>query len=273
MPERIKITVRPSGAHPDVLTIEDAMRQVLDIFDMLEEAPGVHWKLISATTNSPLQIEAEAVSFEPSVDVTVVARAQKQHLSRNLVALTKGEAPADDEFKIAVARRFLARNLNGVGVTEIDLAMGDTITVTPRIAEAAMKILQKRTDDLFSQTNVAREEVGSVEGTLSDIGTHYGHPAAKIIVRGKELWCWLSDELQDQLYDKATYKDVWQHKRVIARGRIRYGQDRQITYVVANDIRRIEARDVSLDEIKDPNFTGGLAIGEYLDRFREGLLG
>ena len=36
VPERIKITVRPSGSHPDVLTIEDAMRQVLDIFEMLE---------------------------------------------------------------------------------------------------------------------------------------------------------------------------------------------------------------------------------------------
>ena len=38
MPERIKIIVRASGAHPDVLTIEDAMSQVLDIFEMLENS-------------------------------------------------------------------------------------------------------------------------------------------------------------------------------------------------------------------------------------------
>jgi len=49
VPERITITVRASGAHPDVLTIQDAMRQVLDIFELLTSGsaslPGIEWKL------------------------------------------------------------------------------------------------------------------------------------------------------------------------------------------------------------------------------------
>ena len=274
MSERIKITVRASGSHPDVLTIEDAMRQVLDIFEMLESMPGVEWKLISASTNSPLQVEAEAISFEPSVDVTVVARAQKQNLATNLREITRGEPPSDPEFKTTIARRFLSRNLNGVGSTEIDLDIGAPITVTPRVAQDALNVLEKKLDALFDTVST-RDEIGSIEGTLSDVGTHYNLPAAKIIDtrNKKEVWCRLSAALQEEFQDKATYKDVWQHRRVIVSGRIKYDKDGNILYVVASDIRRIESREVSLEAIKDPGFTGGLPIGEYLDRFRDGTLG
>jgi hypothetical protein len=43
--------------------------------------------------------------------------------------------------------------------------------------------------------------------------------------------------------------------------------------MLADDIRRIEEKEVSLDAIKDLNFTSGLSIVEYLDKFREGELG
>lgn len=274
VPERIKITVRPSGSHPDVLTIEDAMEQVLDVFKMLESAPSVEWKLVNATTNSPLQIEAEAVSFEASVDISVVARAQKHHLARNLHDIARGVCPTDEAFKSAVAKRFFARNLNGVGATEIDLDNGETFFVTPRIAQAAISTLEKKPTGLFEKT-VARDEIGSIEGKLSDIGTHYNFPAVKIVEArtGDDLWCRLSDELQDQLYNKASYKDVWQHRRVIVRGRIKYNKDSKIDYVIASDVRRIDDREVSLEAIRDPSFTGGLSIVDYLDRFRDGKLG
>jgi hypothetical protein len=250
------------------------MRQVLDVFEMLESVPGVEWKLISASTNSPLQIEAEAISFEPSVDVTVVARTQKQNLAKSLHELTQGELPSDSEFKIAAARRILSRNLNGVGATDIDLNVGEPIIVTPRVAQNALQVLEKKPAALFDVVGV-RDEIGSVEGTLSDVGTHYNYPAAKIIDtrNKKEVWCRLTVELQEEFQDKATYKDVWQHRRVLVSGRIKYDKNGDLLYVVASDIRRIEPREVSLEAIKDPNFTSGLPIGEYLDRFRDGTLG
>ena len=236
--------------------------------------PGVEWKLISASTNSPLQVEAEAISFEPSVDVTVVARAQKQHFAKNLREIARGELPSDPAFKTNVARRFLSRNLNGVGTTDIDLDVGgEPILVTPRVAEVALKTLEKRHDALFDIVST-RDEIGSVEGTLSDVGTYYNLPAVKIIgTRNKqEVWCRLSGPLQEEFQDKATYKDVWQHRRVIVSGRIKYDKGGDILYVVANDIRRIDFRDVSLEAIKDPAFTGGLPIGEYLDRFKDDVV-
>jgi hypothetical protein len=272
--ERITITVRASGAHPDVLTVQDAMRQVLDFFEMLGTTPGVEWKLVSATTNTPLSVVGEAISLVPSVDVTVIARAQKQALAQNLRDIFSGRPPSDPSFPIKIAKRALARNLNGIGATKIDFEHGEPITFTPRAAEEAIHTLEHK-PATFYDLAAAREEWGSVEGTLSDVATHYNVPAVRIIEsRTRDpVWCRLSAELETEFQDKATFKDVWAHRRVRARGLIKYGEGGGILYMLANDVRRIEEKEVSLELIKDPNFTGGLSIAEYLDRFRDGTLG
>ena len=63
-------------------------------------------------------------------------------------------------------------------------------------------------------------------------------------------------ELQERFQDKATCKDIWQHRRVIVRGRVKYGGDRSIDYVFATDIRQIDPAEVSLENIADRSFTG-----------------
>lgn len=275
MPQRIKIIVKPSAAHPNVLTIEDAMEQVLDIFKMIDSVPGVEWNLKSASTNSPLTIEGEAVSFEPAVDVSVIARAQAQHLGEQVNQLVRGELPSDPKFKNVPAKRVFERNLNGVGETiiEIDDILEKPISITPHTARRAVDaILRKSSSDLFSGV-VAREEIGSIEGRLSDVGTHYNNPAVKIVTNAGDVWCRLSDNLRAQFKDRTEYEDIWQHRRAIVRGRIRYRAESGIDYVLATDIRLIPEKVVPVDAIVDRNFTDGLSVGEYLDRFREGLLG
>ena len=273
MVERIKVVVRASGAHPDILTVQDAMRQVLDFFDTIERIPGVEWKLARATTNSPLSVEGEAVSLEAGVDVTVIARAQKQALARNWRAVASGKIPDDPAFNIKIAKRFLARTMNGIGATEIDFEVGPSVTVTPEIAKEAIKAIDTKPGTLFEPTP-AREEVGTVEGTLQGVGTYYGFPAVRILETRTRNYIWvrLSDDLQPIFQDKASYQDVWHINVSLVRGRIRYNSESEISSVVAADIRRIDPRPVSLDEIKDQNFTGGLSIGDYLDRFRDGNL-
>ncbi len=250
------------------------MHQILDFFNLLDPQPGIEWRLSKASTNSPLHIEAEAVSLEASVDVSVVARAQKQNLAKSLREITKGKLPTDPNFSVKAAKKLFARNLNGIGATEIDFELGDPITLTPIIAQEAIRTIERKTSGLFDIPS-AREEVGSIEGTLQDVGTHNNYPAVKIQGSPKKesVWCRLSIELQSHFQDKATYKDVWQHQRVIIRGTIKYNEDGEIQYVLANDIRRIDPRDISLEAIKDPHFTGGLSVVDYLDRFRDGALG
>ena len=274
MPERIKITIRASSAHPDVLTVQDAMRQVLDIFDTIDREPGVEWRLLRAATNTPLFVEGEAISLEPSVDVSVVARMQKQAFAKNWRDIANGKIPDDPEFNVRAARRVLARNINGVGATEIDFEMGEPVTVTPTIARQVSVAFDENPNVLFEPVP-AREEVGSIEGTLQGVSTYYGFPAVRILEsRTRDfLWCRLSDELQSVFQNKAPYFDVWHHQRVMMRGRIKYNAKSEILSVFATDIRRIDPPAVSLQDIKDANFTGGLSIPEYLDRFREGMLG
>lgn len=277
MAERVKVTVRASSAHPDVLTVQDAMRQVLDFFELLakEGEPSVEWRLSKASTNSPFSIEGEAISLHPSVDITVVARAQKLALESSLRDIVSNRLPNDPLFDIRIAKRFFERNTNGIGLTEIDFETGDVINVTPQVARQAVEtIIQQPENDLYEFAH-PREEVGSVEGTLSYVGTHWNAPAVQIIdSRTKEkVWCRLSADLQRSFDGKTTFDDVWKHRRVRIRGRIKYKSDGAIDYVLSSDITKIDERQVTLDEIRDREFTSGLSVVEYLDRFRDGSLG
>jgi hypothetical protein len=278
--EKVTVTVRASGAHPDVLTVQDAMRQVLDIFELLSSGhggkQGVEWKLAKATTNTPFFLEGEAVSLLPAIDISVIARVQKHSVAGGLREIASGVVPNDWEPKrLALAKSIYRRNLNGVGSTTIDFDIGDPIQVTPAFAELAVQTLEKKIgSDLYSLP-VAREEIGSVEGVFAQLGPYRNNPALAIIEgkTRKTIWCLLSDRLQADLSDKARYEDFWKHSRVIVSGRIRYDKNGSITLVDANDVRRIEPRLVTLSRLKNSNFTSGLTTSEYLDRFRDGALG
>lgn len=278
MAEKITITVRASGAHLDVLTVQDAMRQVLDIFEMLEaDDSGVVWKLAYATTNSPFQLQGEAVSFEPAVDVSVIARTQKAVVARGLQEILNGRLPDDwsEGRRASAAKRLFNRNMNGIGATVIDFETGEPVTVTPTVAQTAVRTLQRKPEEALYLLASAKQEIGSIEGTLSDLSTHWNHPAVKVLeARTKaQVWCRLSSELQDRFADKATFSDIWEHKRVIVRGRLKYDDDGGLSYVLASDIEKIEPRAISVEEIADKEFSGGLSVVEYIDRFRDGALG
>jgi hypothetical protein len=69
------------------------------------------------------------------VDVSVVARAQKQALARNWRAISGGLIPDDPGFRLQIAKRVLTRNINGVGATKIDFEIGEPVTLTPAVAK------------------------------------------------------------------------------------------------------------------------------------------
>ncbi|MGJ5176334.1 hypothetical protein [Bradyrhizobium sp. SZCCHNS3051] len=279
MAERLKITIRASGAHVDVLTVQDAMRQVLDIFELLEaeKDPAVEWKLAKATTNSPFHIEAEAVSLQPAVDVTVIARAQKLAVANGLREVADGRFPDTWErtSRISTAKRLFLRNLNGIGATTIDFEIGEPITVTPTVAGQAIRTLERRPTDGLYEFRTPKQQIGSVVGTLSELGTHWSHPAIKIVEArsNQHLWCRLTPELMVQFEDRTSFKDIWEHRRVIVRGRLRYDDRGALSYVNATDIEKIDRPTVSTSDILDPEFTGDLSISEYLNRFRDGSIG
>lgn len=280
MAERIKVTVRPSGAHPDVLTVQDAMLQVLDVFDLVSGGSDeLVWRLVGASMNSPFWAEGEAVSLHPGVNVAPIARALKTALSRDLSALAEGRAPdgwrGTDRWR--VAERLVARNMNGVGETDIEGFFDQKpFVITPRIAEAAQRALRedKAAEPLLPEGR-EHDEFGSIEGRLLSLTTDYDQPAIKVEDRrtSSVVTCRITDDIAERIATEETVRDVWANRRVLVRGRIRYGKTGEMIRVYADDVERIAPRHVELREIRDPNFTGGMGIAEYLERHRDGDFG
>lgn len=273
--------VHPSAAHPDVLTVQDAMKQVLDFFDLLtpdeQGDAGFVWNLQVATTNSPLTVVGEAVSLVPDIDVTVVARNQKIALSENLRAITSGERPRRfiSKQKRSTIRRMMTRNLNGIGKTEATFIVNEPpVVVTPIVALESIKVLEDEETELksFLPAKRQRMEIGSIEALLLDVGTEYNQPAILVKERksGKDIWCRVSPDLKSKISNEASFEDVWDHRRVSIKGRISYDAEGEIARVFAESVVPLKSRTMTTHDIKDADFTGNESILEYLERLREG---
>jgi hypothetical protein len=274
----VRIVIRPSGAHPDILMIRDVVDQVRDIFDLADsDNPSVAWKLVSATTNTPLTIAAEMVAMEPDItpnQLAAFATERTKELKDGFAALARGTVlPSWTQGRKATAlKRLLTRCMNGIGTTDIQVNdEPEQETLTPQRAEIALRAL----DAAQPAIDRSRAENGSVEGEYLEIGTHYAHPAIRIRERktGAEIWCWVSENDLERFSDRIRAADVWRHKRVRARGKIYYNSSGDVLHVEARDVQLAEVRHVELDEVRDPDFTGGLSVSEYLNRLREGNLG
>jgi hypothetical protein len=282
--ERVTITVRASAMHPDILSVQDAMRQVLDYFDLLlPEGQGdqnLVWNLSLASTNSPLTVVGEPVSLVPDIDVSIIARAQRALIAEQFRELATGERPSRKltPNKRETMRRLFKRNMNGIGRTDaIFDATDNPVIITPTIAEIAIRVLssEEKEFDSFVLEDRVREEVGSIEGLLLDVGTDYNQPALLVKERktGQDIWCRIAPELKHKISEEARFEDVWDRQRVLVRGRISHDSDGKITRVKAHSVERITPRQMTINDIKDQDFTGGLLATEYLEKLREGDLG
>jgi hypothetical protein len=281
---KAKITVQAPADRPDVLDIRDAMQQVLDFFDLLtadEDKDNLLWNLTLATTNSPFHAEAEAVSATPGVDVRAVATTRINEASEFMAALGRGENPLRQigQRRRSAAKRVWRRNTAGIGKTVVtfDIPKVAAVVVTPTIAAVALEASAREERVEFDYLPAARErtEHGSVEGILVDVGTDYNQPAIRIIERksGKEIACRVDQSVIDEIARAASFRDVWERRRVRVRGKIAFDQQGKIIRVYARSITPIMPRTMTLRDIEDKGFTGDITIIDYIEKLREGVLG
>jgi len=264
----------------DGLTVEDAMRQVLETFEMVDRADpatagAIEWRLVSATTNSPFTVVAEARATRPGVDAAQVAREQKTQFRRCVSELRAGKVPSawNSQEDRRRARSWLRRTHNAIAATRIDTdepdteQQGDPIVVTAQDALLAEPAL-----DLPPSIGKPREQIGSVEGYLTSVDTHYHKPAIRIRDRksGIAVLCIVPEEFQSQIAGEAGFEDVWRERRVVVSGRLHYDSAGRIERVTATKVHTVPTRTIDLSQIKDPDFTSGVAAEEYLDRLRDG---
>ena len=282
--ECVTIIVRPSAARPELLSVKDALGQVSDFFDILtpddQSGGGLVWRLSIASANSPLTVVGQAASSDQTVDVTMLARLAKQAVAEQLRSLAAGRRPirSISKRRQTIYRRIMLRNINGIGQTDaIFDGPESAIFITPDSAQLAIEALSREEsafDDLLLEDR-GREEIGSIEGHLLEVGTNYNKPAILVRERksGAEVWCLVDAGLKERISKESSFEDVWDHKRVIVRGRISFNKQGAIVRVLATKVTRVVPRQITPHDIKDPDFTGGLTAVDYLERLREGGLG
>lgn len=260
------------------------MQQVLDFFELLtadEDKQSFVWNLTYAATNSPFSAEAEAVSLDPDVDVRAIAATRIREAADYVGSLSSGVMPTRrlTKKRADAARKIFRRNIQGIGRTTATFgpAKERQFLVTPKVAAVALATVEddeKGAPD-YLPAKRDRMEVGSVEGYLEDVGTDYGVPAIHIIERksNRRIACRVDQTLMDSIAQSADFKDVWDHRRVMVRGRVFYGTDGTIARVIARSITRVTPRQMTLHDVEDEKFTDGLPTGEYIRRLREGEIG
>lgn len=285
MAEKMQIIIEPSEAHPDFLTVQDAMEQVLDYFkltsinDDSQDTKDIVWKLVSVTMQSPFVVTAEAVSFNPEINVDEIVKRQKGIFLHGIKNVLEGVTPREWASREArdTIDRILRRNQNGIGKTSIITDFQEKsvpIEITSQLAETAISEIHKQPSRFFTE-DLTHKELGSVDGYLIAVGSEYNQPAIQIQDRLTEevIWCRVPEETRNAISGDMQLNDVWKHRRIIVSGLIQYEKTGKISRIYDAQIETIATRKVSLGELHNGEFTEGMSPSEYLDYIRGVNLG
>ena len=222
MARRVRITVEPSEDHPDVLSVQDALQQALDFFDLLTDEANldVVWNLTLASTNSPFTCEGEPVNRKTMAGAHAIVEGRVAIIERNFARVARGE-DFDESFpkdKIDLARRILKRTTNGIGATEARFSEdAPPIEITHEVAYRYFREVVAPEELLHSYlfARTARKEIGSIEGRIVEIGTDYDSPAIHVAEHksGRKIWCRISQTMLEEIADAIKAKDAWDRRR------------------------------------------------------------
>jgi hypothetical protein len=279
LPERVVVIVSPQDGQLN-LTVEDAMRQVLDAFGLLARSGpsnnGVVWRLIEAKTNSPpFSVIAEASSLIPNVNIDDAARAQALSFAYSMKELKAGRTPndwseTDAEEIVAELFQRLTHSIN----TEIRVNGEVPIVLTKADSPKAAYALEYSDATGENQTRT-KQQIGSIDGVICEVTTHHKKPAIVVQERksNRKITCLISAVQTDKIGNSNNFADVWKHCRVVVRGVLLYNNHGDILRIKNASISRHETKEVTLEQIKDSNFTTGLSSIDYLDKLGDGELG
>lgn len=284
--DRVVITIHPTLSDEGLLSVADAMQQVLDSMRLFEDAQstlgnpneGFEWKLEKASTNSPFMIVAVAQPLNPTVDVSASVRRVKDGVSEGIKnLLSRGvTAPWMTQGSLAVAASIFARNRNGIGETDIDFDFGNIISIRREQAEAGIRAIESINVMMLAQDIPARVSFGEIEGVMVAVGRYRNRPAIQIRTELYGFtWCRLPEVIVSQFGSEHSMAEVWEGKTVAVQGRLNYAVGgARIAFIDAVDVREIQAvPPINLEAVLDQNFTSGIDPHEYLEKLHEGQLG
>lgn len=285
MSKRVKIRIRGSGHDTDAPTVYDMSDQLKDYFDLLESVEqtladdgqsAIEWRVVHAVTASPITFTVQA--FPKIFAVNVDARADHVITSalrgvRELIQNPSRPSNFTDQ-TLGLAQRLYDRVTNGLDRTEIEVEgqEAEQIAITPTIARVAAQNIRT----VLQPVVKPYKEIGGVEGHIQNVGQD-GYRRRFLLIRsrmtGDEIKCFVSGDAEKQLA-KCEIADVWRRARVEVFGLIHFKGPQRITQVDAQRLRFFYAESElpAVDDILDPDFTGGLRTEDYLDWLRNGRL-
>jgi len=282
--DHIVITIRPPSDEA-LLTVSDAMRQVIDMLAVFEAAErglgdphsAFAWRLEKASTNSPFTVVARAEPEEPSSQIAEHVARVKTEVATGIRGLIERGMPPRwmEPSDITSLRSIFSRNQAGIASTDIDLENGNVVSITPASADAGLRALAaiNAAVDVVASLQ-EREAYGEIEGVMIAAGRYRNRPAIQV---RSELygffWCVLSNTLVAEWGSEHSMADIWEGKTLTIEARLSYGIGGKLAKAEALKIREVtDVPPIDLESILDPNFTAGLDPSEYLRRLHDGDL-
>lgn len=279
------ITVKIAGRGPgtDAPTVGDVLDQLRDYFDLLgilEETlaedgqSAIVWRIVDATKVNPLTFTIQAFARQYAVNVDVRADHVVDRTISGLRLLEqRGERPPYfTEPALVKAGRIFERVTNGLDQTEIATEGIAPVVLTPNVA----RIAARNARSVLEPAGKPYKEIGSLEGYFQSVSRD-GRGRRVLHIRhrltGDEVKCFATGDAEKELAHREI-DEVWRGRRISVFGTIHYRGPGRISQVEASRIRFLRSRSElpDIDDIIDPNFTGGLKSEDYLEKLRDGDL-
>src|SRR5262249_37558794 len=233
----------------------------------------IEWRIIGASTNSPIALEAQAYPtvFAVNIDRRVELVVRQTALGMQQLRVRRERPPYFTDKVLARAEKFFERVTNGLDTTIVDF--GDDLPkleITPRVAREAAANVR----GVLAPPDKPYTELGSIEGTAKSIDRDgWGRLILYVHNRltGEEVKCIVTGEAAEILGEHQI-RDVWRSRRVQVYSTLHYRSLGKLQQVEAIRIRFLRDRSdlPGVDDILDPDFTGGLRTEDFLARQRNG---
>jgi hypothetical protein len=279
----VRIVVSGSAAESDAPTVEDLLGQLHDFVAVLRDvenavAPDdggeIEWRVTDAKRSSPLALEITPFPKRFGMNIDRRLHEVREHAARGLAALgAGGERPAHfGDHALASAGRLFKRVTNGLAVTEFCFG-GDlpAVTLTSETARAAAANVSRA----LTPRDRPYREIGSIEGYFSSLKRDKrGRPFLFIRARAtrEPVRCLVRGAALQEV-ERRQVGEMWKPgRRMLVSGLIRYDGAGRVEEVVASELRLLRERAElpQVEDIIDPDFTGGQTSEDYLEAIRGG---
>jgi hypothetical protein len=283
MGKRITFSISGRGPETDAPTVADLVDQLRDYFDLLgiieetladDSQSAIQWRVVQASTNSPLSFTIEAFARQYAVNVDRRADVVVSHTLNGLhqLQVSAERPPHFPERALQKAERIFERVTNGLDQTQInaDQPGFPSVDLTPSTARIAARNVRT----VLQPSGKAYKEMGSIEGYVQSVdedGRGRRIVQLKHRLTGDTVKCFVTGDAEKE-FAQREIRDVWRHQRVSCFGTIHFKAPGLISYLDAYTVRFLRTRSElpDVDDIIDPNFTGGMRSEDYLEKLRNG---